>query len=74
VKELKGFTKVQLKPGETKTVNVALEREALSFYDDQDKNWVAESGVFVVQIGASSVDIRLRGEVELKETFTWNGL
>ncbi|KAF8914231.1 glycoside hydrolase family 3 protein [Gymnopilus junonius] len=74
VKELKGFTKVHLKPAETKTATIALDREALSFYDDQNMNWVAESGIFLVQVGASSEDIRLKAKVELKETFTWTGL
>ena len=74
VKELKQFVKVHLKPGESKVVKVALDREALGYYDDQDMNWVAESGLFIVQVGTSSVDIRLKGEVELKDTFSWTGL
>ncbi|KDR84011.1 hypothetical protein GALMADRAFT_236587 [Galerina marginata CBS 339.88] len=74
LKELKGFVKIPLNPGETKTITLSFDREALSFYDDRNMNWVAESGIFGVQVGASSVDIRLKGEIELRETFTWTGL
>jgi len=74
LKELKGFVKIPLNPGETKAVTLTFDREALGFYDDQNMNWVAECGTFGVQVGASSVDIRLKGEVELQETFTWTGL
>ncbi|KJA29791.1 glycoside hydrolase family 3 protein [Hypholoma sublateritium FD-334 SS-4] len=74
VKELKGFTKVNLKPGETKQVTIALDREALSFYNDREMRWTAESGKFGIAVGASSADIRLEGEVELAKTFTWTGL
>ncbi|KAF8969399.1 glycoside hydrolase family 3 protein [Flammula alnicola] len=74
LKELKGFAKTHLNPGETKTIKVALDREALSFYDDQHMHWIAERGTFGIHVGASSVDIRLKGEVELAKTFTWTGL
>ena len=74
VKELKGFTKVNLKPGETKRVTIALDREALSFYDDREMRWTAENGKFGIAVGASSADIRLEGEVELAKTFSWTGL
>jgi len=74
VKELKGFTKVHLKSGETKRVTIQLDREALSFYNDREMCWSAESGIFGIGVGASSADIRLKGEVELKKTFTWTGL
>lgn len=74
VKELKGFTKVTLKAGESTKASVALDREALGYFDERRKAWVAEKGVFEVLVGASSRDIRLKSEVELKETFTWTGL
>ena len=59
-KELKGFRKVSLLPGDTKTVKFVLEKEALSFYDPVIKQWAAEPGDFEVQIGSSSRDIRAR--------------
>ncbi|KAI0048714.1 glycoside hydrolase family 3 protein [Auriscalpium vulgare] len=74
VKELKGFTKVALAAGESKTVTLALDREALGFFDERRKAWVAEAGKFDVLVGASSRDVRLTGTTELKETFSWVGL
>ncbi|MBQ1637917.1 MAG: glycoside hydrolase family 3 C-terminal domain-containing protein [Bacteroidales bacterium] len=58
VKELKGFCKVWLEPGETKTVAVDLTRESLSFFDAAAHSWKAEPGRFDVLVGASSADIR----------------
>jgi len=73
-KELKGFVKVFIKPGETKKVTIALDREALGYFDERKKVWIAEKGLFEVLVGASSRDIRLMGYVTLEETFTWTGL
>ncbi|MBN2189819.1 MAG: glycoside hydrolase family 3 C-terminal domain-containing protein [Candidatus Aureabacteria bacterium] len=64
-KELKGFEKVSLKPGETKTVEFKLTKRALSFYDIKSKSWVAEPGTFNVLVGSSSRDIRQEGSFEL---------
>ncbi len=60
-KELKGFTKVELQPGESREVTFALDQRALSFYDPRRKGWVAEPGEFLVLVGSSSRDIRLKG-------------
>jgi beta-glucosidase len=57
-KELKAFAKVQLAPGECKTLTLTIGREALVYYDDLARTWVAEAGVFEVLVGASSQDIR----------------
>lgn len=57
-KELKGFQKVFLQPGESKTVRFSLNKEDLSYFDAERHEWVAEPGVFVAKIGASSGDIR----------------
>jgi len=65
VKELKGFRRVVLKPGETKTVTFELDKSALSYYSTAKKDWVAEPGTFEVLVGASSRDIRLSGKFEL---------
>jgi len=59
-KELKAFAKVQLEPGERKTVTLSIGRDVLSYYDDLAHNWVAEAGEFEVLIGSSSQDIRAR--------------
>jgi beta-glucosidase len=67
MKELKGFRRVNLKPGETQTVTFSLDQAALSFYDPAKKDWVAEPGKFEVWIGSSSRDIRLKGTFELTQ-------
>ena len=65
VKELKGFARVMLQPGETKTVSFMLDKAAMSYYDSAVHDWVAEPGRFTVLVGASSRDIRATGEFEL---------
>ncbi|WP_210516012.1 glycoside hydrolase family 3 C-terminal domain-containing protein [Hymenobacter terricola] len=64
-KELKGFEKVFLRPGETKTLTLTLDREAFQYYDEVKKGWVLEPGKFDVLLGSSSRDIRLKGSVTL---------
>jgi beta-glucosidase len=64
-KELKGFDKVFLKPGESKTVTVSLDTNAFQYYDEAKKQWVLEPGKFDVLVGSSSRDIRLTGNVTL---------
>jgi beta-glucosidase len=59
-KELKGFAKIELAPGQTKTVTLHLDREAFWFYDPARNGWVTEPGEMEVLIGSSSRDIRLR--------------
>ena len=65
VKELKGFKKVMLKPGESVQVELSVCRQDLSLWDETSHNWKAEPGRFNVLIGASSVDVRLSGGFEL---------
>jgi beta-glucosidase len=65
VKELKGFTKISLEPGETKTVKFMLLPEDLSLFDQNMKE-VVEPGVFDIMIGSSSEDIRLKGKLVVK--------
>ncbi len=69
-KELKGFTKVSLLPGETKTVTVKLDFRAFAFYHPQHQQWVAEEGAFDILIGASAADIRHTVTVNLHSTQT----
>jgi beta-glucosidase len=57
-KELKGFTKIELGPGETRTVNFDLDQRALSFFDPYQNQWICEAGEFEILIGSSSRDIR----------------
>ncbi len=58
LKELKGFRKVALNPGEEQEVSFTITPEALKFFDDKKHEWVAEPGKFKVYIGSSSADIR----------------
>ncbi len=64
-KELKGFQKVFLKPGESKTVTLTLDTNAFQFYSEAKKQWTLEPGKFDVLVGSSSRDIRLTGGVTL---------
>jgi beta-glucosidase len=64
-KELKGFAKVELAPGEEKIVRVALDRRAFSYYDTAKKEWRVEPGEYQIQIGHSSGEIALSAPVSL---------
>jgi beta-glucosidase len=68
VRELKRFARVALQPGEAKTVSLPLDPSALAYCDVPGKQWRSDAGTYEVQIGASSRDIRLRGNVTLSET------
>jgi len=65
VKELKAFTKVNLKPGETRRVTLTLNRRAFSFYDITKNDWNAEPGEFNILVGGSSDNIQLRAKFAL---------
>ena len=65
VKELKGFDKIHLKPGESETVSFELGFKELKMLD-RDMNWVVEPGDFQVMIGSSSEDIKLEGIITIK--------
>ena len=62
-KELKGFARIDLKPGETKTATVTLDRRAFSYYDVETNQWQADSGEYQILVGCSSQDIELRSPV-----------
>jgi beta-glucosidase len=64
-KELKAFAKVNLKPGETRRVTLALDARAFSFYDIKKKGWSAEPGEFAILVGGSSDNIQLQGKFNL---------
>ena len=66
VKELKGFKKIHLEPGETKTVEFVIEPDMLKFFDDAKHEWVLEKGKFTAYVGASSQDIRSEVSFEVK--------
>ena len=59
IKELKGFAKVYLAPGESKKISITLTKRDLSFWDVNTNDWLAESGEFQIMLGAAVDDIRL---------------
>jgi beta-glucosidase len=63
-RELKGFAKVALAPGETRRVRLTLGPDAFAFYAPDRAAWVVEPGAFEVAVGVSSRDLRLKGRVE----------
>ncbi len=65
-KELKGFVKVPLQPGERKTVSVPLDARAWSFFDPTLRDWVVEPGAFRVLVGSSARDIRLEADLVVR--------
>lgn len=65
LKELKGFKRISLAPGEKKTVNFVLTPEELAFLD-RDLKSIVEPGTFAVMIGSSSEDIRVKGSFEVR--------
>ncbi|MGZ3710940.1 MAG: glycoside hydrolase family 3 C-terminal domain-containing protein, partial [Bdellovibrionota bacterium] len=65
-KELKAFEKVMLQPGESKTLTFTLDAEAFHYWNDKTHAWTIKPGKFEILTGASSRDIRLKSEVELK--------
>jgi len=72
VKELKGFAKVELAPGERKRVEFELDTELLAF-TGVDMKLVIEGGRYEVAVGSSSEDIRLKGEFDVAGNKTVSG-
>lgn len=68
IRELKGFEKVYLKPGKEKTVTFRLDKRAFAYWEPKVHDWFVESGKFIIEIGASSRDIRLSDEIEVTGT------
>lgn len=67
VRELKGFERVELAPGESRTVTFHLDRRALSFYDTGKHAWTAQPGRFEISVGSSSRDLPLHGAFMLQQ-------
>ena len=66
LKELKGFKKIKLTPGESKEVSFVIDKETLSFFDDTKHAWIAEPGKFEAIIAASAADVKGVVPFELK--------
>lgn len=73
-KELKGFEKVELKAGESKTVTFKLDQRSFAYWNTDTKEWYAPSGTYIISAAASSRDIRLTAQVDVtssgKKAFT----
>jgi beta-glucosidase len=65
VRELKGFAKVDLKPGERRSVTLLLDERSFAYYDVEKQGWSVAAGKYGIQVGAHSRDIRLEGCVTL---------
>jgi len=68
IKELRGFERLHLKPGEKRTVVFTLPGEKLAFYDVKSHGFVVDPGQFDLLVGSSSEDIRARGKFKVAGT------
>jgi beta-glucosidase len=65
-RELKGFEKVDLAPGQTKHVTISLDARAFSYWDEAKHNWTIDPGKFVIRVGDSSENTPLQGDLTIK--------
>jgi beta-glucosidase len=73
--QLKSFTKVHdLQPGETRTVELGLDKYAVSYWEERIARWVVESGEYVIRVGPSSEVFRVSTTLTLEKGFEWSGL
>ena len=70
VRELKGFSKIALQPGETKTVQFTIHPRDLAYFDTPDHQWKTDAGKYEIEIGASSRDIRQKAVLQLNADFS----
>ena len=68
VRELKGFAKVALEPGECKAVSFTLDKRSFAYWNQQIHDWHVETGVFTIEVGGSSRDLPLKAEVTVEST------
>ena len=68
LKELKGFTKVSLQPGEATTISFTLDKRAFAYYNTEIHDWFAETGSYEIVVGPSSVDTPLSSTVHVVST------
>ena len=73
-KELKGFDRVMLNPGETKHVTVSLDPRAFAWYDTAAKGWHVDSGEFGILVGDSSADLPLKSSINVSEAASKSGV
>ena len=71
LRELKGFAKVYLSPGQSERITIDLDPQSFAYYDTVSASWVNEPGVYNIWVGASSRDLRLNGAVTLRSGQSW---
>jgi beta-glucosidase len=64
-RELKGFTKVRLDPGETRNVSINLDARAFSYWDEPAHRWIVDPGKFIIRVGDSSENTPLQADIDL---------
>ena len=70
LRELKGFEKVSLEPGETKTVSFKLGKRSFAYYEEKLQDWIVPTSEYGIEIGASCEDIRLKESIYITSTKT----
>lgn len=70
VKELKGFDKIDLNPGQSKEISFEISASDLAYYEPEITGWLIEPGNYQVLVGSSSSDIRLNAEINIAATIT----
>jgi len=63
---MKGFKRTFIRMGERKTIEIPLAIKDLGYYDENKREFVVKSGIFEIQVGASSADIRLKTQIVLR--------
>lgn len=71
--ELKGYTKLDLEPGQKRTASIKLDKHALKFFDEKRDWWVAEKGEFQVLVGSTLKSLKHKEVVSLGKTLIWKG-
>jgi beta-glucosidase len=71
IRELKGFQKVYLSPGESKRISLELDEPSFAYYDSSSGRWATEPGAYTIWVGASSRDFKLTGKVNLVSRRLW---
>ena len=71
IKELRGFERISLNPGEKKTVSFTLPAEKLAFWDTNKHAFVTEPGAFDIQVGSSSADIQAKTQLQVTSPGQW---
>ena len=67
--ELKGFEKVSLLPGESKVINIKLDKKAFAFYSEDENSWIVEPGKFNILVGSSCIKINLEECINIKSKY-----